>query len=310
MTANSRLADRKRSLRPGSAWLVVFGGALLGSAGTAAAFAPADATPLALGGLRLGIGALALLIAVPWLGGSRRRVFRLLRRRTIWVMAVGTAAFQPLFFGAVDRAGVAISTLVAIGSVPAFAGLVGWAVLSHRPTRLWVVATTIAVSGLVLQSWEQLRVGDGIGVLMALVAAFFVGCYVVAAKAELDQGTRAVEIPASAYLLGGALLAPLILTQPLGWTLEPSGAAVVVYLGVVTMGIGNLFTIQGMKGLAPGPAATLLLSEPLMATLLGVVVLDESLSAGGVLGVGLILTGLVLQARTSKLSAAVITTPV
>jgi DME family drug/metabolite transporter len=84
---------------------------------------------------------------------------------------------------------------------------------------------------------------------------------------------------------------------------------VVIYLGVVTMGIGNLLTIQGIKRLTPGPAATLLVSEPFMATILGVVILHETMTASGVLGMVLILTGLVLQARTSKLSAAIATTP-
>jgi DME family drug/metabolite transporter len=262
-----------------------------------------------LGGLRLAIGAIALLIAVPFLGGSRRGVVRLGRRPTIWVMAVSAAAFQPLFFGAVDRAGVAISTLVAIGGVPVFAGLIGWVVLSHQPNSRWVIATAIAVAGLVLQSWEHLQVGDGLGVLMALIAAFCVGCYVVATKSELDRGTPAVEIPATAYTIGALLLGPLVLAQPPQWTLQPGGAAVVIYLGVVTMGIGNLLTIQGIKRLTPGPAATLLLSEPLMATILGVVILHETMTTSGVLGMVLILTGLVLQARTSKLSAAIATTP-
>jgi drug/metabolite transporter (DMT)-like permease len=75
------------------------------------------------------------------------------------------------------------------------------------------------------------------------------------------------------------------------------------------MGIGNLFTIQGMKRLAPGPAATLVLSEPLMATLLGVGILHETLTASVMLGIVLILIGLVLQARTSRLSATIATTP-
>lgn len=290
-------------------WLVLCGGALLGSAGTAAAFAPTAATPLALGGLRLGIGAMALMIAVPWLGGTRRGTLRLARRGPIWVMAIGAAGFQALFFAAVDRAGVAIATLVAIGSVPVFAGLLGWAALARRPDRRWVAATTIAVTGLVLRSWEQLGVGDGLGVLMALIAAFFVGCYVVAAKTELDRDTPAIKLPAAAYTIGTVLLAPIVLTQPLGWTLEPRGVALVVFLGVVTMGIGNLCTIQGMMGLDPGPAATLLLSEPLVATLLGVVILHEALPASGALGLTLVLIGLVLQARTSKLGRAVATTP-
>lgn len=293
----------------GSVALVLAGGALLGSAGLAAVYLPTAATPLAVGGLRLAIGAIALIIAVPWLGGSRRHTVVLGRRPTIWIMALGAAGFQPLFFIAVDRAGVAIATLVAIGGVPAFAGLIAWVALARRPTRRWALATTIAVTGLILRSWGQLRIGDGLGVVLALVAAMCVACYVVAAKAELDRGTPAVELPAAAYSIGAVLLAPLVLTQPLGWTLEPRGAALITYLGVMTMGIGNLCSIQGMKHLQPGPAATLLLSEPLIATLLGVVVLNETLPASGAIGIALVLIGLVVQARTSRLSRAIATTP-
>jgi len=76
------------------------------------------------------------------------------------------------------------------------------------------------------------------------------------------------------------------------------------------MGRGNLFTIQGMKRLTPRPGATLRLSEPLMATLLGVVILQGALTASGMFGMVLILIGLALQARTWKLSATSATTPV
>jgi len=276
--------------------LVLVGGALLGSAGTASAYAPAGASPLTMGGLRLLTGALALAAAIPWVGGSWRNLARLFRRRAVWVMAAGSAAFQPLFFGAIDRAGVAISTLLAVGAVPVFAGLVGWVVLSHRPTRRWVTATTIAVAGLALRSWGELRVGDPVGVVMALAAAFSVGCYVVATKAEVDRGAHAVELPAAAYLLGAALLSPLVLSQPLGWAVTPRGAAVTVYLGIMTMALGNLCAIRGMRGVPPGPASTLLLSDPLVATVLGVVVLDEGLPLSGAVGLLVVLTGLALQA--------------
>lgn len=195
------------------------------------------------------------------------------------------------------RAGVAISTLLAVGAVPVFAGAVGWAALRHRPGRRWALATVIAVSGLAVRSWGQLRVGDPLGVLMALTGAFAVGCYVVAAKAEIDRGAHPVELSAVAYTLGAVLLAPFALTQPLAWTVRPAGLAVALYLGLMTMGVGNLCTIVGMRGLPPGPTSTLLLSDPLVATLLGVVLLHEALPAAGVAGSLLVLTGLVLQAR-------------
>ena len=50
------------------------------------------------------------------------------------VTASTAGAYQLFFFAGVSRAGVALGTLVAVGSAPLFAGLVGWAVLRHRPT--------------------------------------------------------------------------------------------------------------------------------------------------------------------------------
>ena len=185
-------------------------------------------------------------------------------RMVPWVMAVGAAAFQPLFFGAMERAGVAVGTLLAIGSVPIFAGLVGWVSLGHRLTPAWGVATLVAVAGLALLSGGQEGPGDDVvpGGLMALTAALGFGCYLVAAKTELDRGAHVAELPAAAYLLGSLFLIPMLASQPLDWLLAPAGAGVALYLGAITMALGNILPISGMRWLHPAPASTLLLAEP------------------------------------------------
>lgn len=134
------------------------------------------------------------------------------------------------------------------------------------PTGAWAAATAVAVVGLVLRSWGQVRFGDALGVVMALTAGFSLSCYVVAAKAELDRGGHVVELPGLAYLLGSLMLAPLVLSQPLAWVSTPSGTALVLYLGVVTMALANVCAVQGMRGMPPGPAATLFFADPLTAT--------------------------------------------
>lgn len=280
-----------------SVGLVVAAGVLLGTAGTAAAFAPDEATAIALGTLRLAAGAVVLLAFLPWLGGSWRNIPYLLRRPTIWMMAAGSAAYQPLFFGAVDRSGVALSTLVAVGSGPVFAGLLGWVVLRHRPTAAWGGATGLAIVGLLLRSWGSLSIGDGLGLAMAAGAGLCSAVYVIAAKAELDRGGHVVELPGVAYLIGAVMLTPLLIGQPLGWVTTPSGIVLVIYLGVVTMGIANVFQVWGLRGLPPGPAATLLLADPITATVLGVLVLGETIPPLGVVGMALVLVGLLLQGR-------------
>ncbi len=276
--------------------LVLAAGALFGTAGTAAHFGPEGASSASVGFMRLSLGALALFAIMPLVGGRWRNLPGLWRRPAIWVMAVGAAAYQPFFFGAVERSGVALSTLVTVGIGPVYAGLLGWAFLRHRPTRGWAMATLVAVLGLVLLSWGEIRVGDVVGLLMALAAGLGAASYVVAAKHELDRGGHSVELPAAAYLLGSVLLLPIVVRESFAWLGSPSGLALAVYLGVVTMALANVFAVLGMRGMSPGPASTLLLADPLTATVLGVVVLGETLAPLAVVGLVLVLVGLVLQA--------------
>jgi DME family drug/metabolite transporter len=283
--------------------LVVAAGVLFGTTGTAKALGPSGVPPIAAGILRIQIGALALLAVMPLVGARRGRLPVLWRRPQILVTAVAAALYQPFFFGAVRSAGVALGTLVAVGSEPVFAGLLGWAVLRHRPTVGWLAATGIAVAGLVLRSSGQLEGGDPFGLLLALGAGLCSAFYTVAAKHQLDRDATAIEVPAASFVLGGLLLAPMLIGQPMAWLVTPGGAALAVYLGVATMAIANVVLARGIHGLPPGPTATLMLTDPVVATLLGVVVLGEALGPVAALGVALVLAGLVLQgivvARTS-----------
>jgi len=190
-----------------------------------------------------------------------------------------------------------------VGSAPLFAGLVGWAVLRHRPTLGWLVATVVCLVGLGLLTAPGLSGGSAIGFLLALGAGLCIAGYNVAARIQLDRGVGALEVPAGSFVLGGALLLPLLCVQPLAWLSTPSGAAMALYLGVATMGLANVLLTRGMRTLTPGPATTLMLTDPVVATVLGVVVLGETLEAVEVLGVLVILGGLFLQGALASRGA-------
>lgn len=234
--------------------MCLVGAVMLGSAGTAATFAPAGATAPALGAMRLIIGSIVLAAALPLVGGDWRTMVALMKRPTTWVMALASAAYQPLFFEAVARAGVGVCTLLAVGAVPVFSGLIAWVALGHKPTRNWLGATVVAVSGLALRSFGQVDLGRSavLGVVMAMTAGLGTSCYIVAAKAELDRGAHPADLPAAAYLLGSVLLTPVVLREPLGWLGTPAGAIVVIFLGVVTMALANVLPIAGMRSLPAG----------------------------------------------------------
>ena len=125
--------------------LVLLAAVLWGSTGTAQELGAPEASPIAVGAVRLVIGAAALII-IAWLTGGLRGS-RQVPIRWAGLMAVGVAAYQVSFFAAVRQAGVALGTVVAIGSAPLLTGLLVWILTGARPDWRWTASTLVAVAG-------------------------------------------------------------------------------------------------------------------------------------------------------------------
>ena len=102
--------------------LAVLGSAALwGTTGTAATFAP-EVGPLAMGAAALGIGGLLqALIALPAL--YRARAALRTNIGTIITGAIGVFIYPLAFYSSMHLAGVAIGTVVSLGSAPIASGL-------------------------------------------------------------------------------------------------------------------------------------------------------------------------------------------
>jgi drug/metabolite transporter, DME family len=291
-----------RAGRPSTAvGAVLLAAALFGTTGTAQALGPATTTPLGVGAARLVLGGLALLAVLPALGARRGDALALWRTPTGLLAGACTALYQVCFFAGVLRAGVAVGTLAAIGSGPVLAGLLARGLLGERPGRAWLVATGVCLTGLALLVLGGGATGraDALGIALALLAGLAYAAYTVLAKRQLDAGHAPSAVMAAAFGLGGLLLVPVLATQPLGWVLEPRGAVLVLYLGLVTTTLAYLLFVRGLAVLPAGPVTTLVLAEPVVATVLGVVVLGERLSTVALAGAALVLVGLLVQGRGS-----------
>jgi DME family drug/metabolite transporter len=285
-------------------WLVLLAAICWGTTGTAQAFAPESATPLAVGAVRLAIGGAALLL---W--ALVRRSFQ---SGSPWPVgatvsaAVCMAVYQLCFFAAVDRTGVAAGTVVAIGSAPVIAGILGWLVQREAPGWPWALATSLAVTGCVL-----LGLGGGgtdgiggmtldlVGILLAVGAGGSYAVYVLASKG-LVKAQRPEAAMGVVFALGALLLTPLYFLQDFSWLAEPRGMVVALHLGLVTLAIAYALFAKALMTTPVAIAVTLTLGEPLTATLLGVLVLRESLTGQALLGVGMLLAGLVVLALSAR----------
>ena len=272
-------------------WLILAAAACWGTTGTAQAFAPASATPLAIGAIRLAIGGTALLL----LALSRRRLHRQGWRPWPTAVAIGgIALYQVCFFSAVRATGVAAGTVVAIGSAPILAGLIGLIFLGERPAPRWMVATAFAVVGctLLVTGGGEMTVNP-LGVLLALGAGGSYAAYTAASK-ELLRTQHPDAVSAVAFFGGALLLAPLLLFVDLNWLATPRGLAVALELGLVATALAYVLYLRGLTLVPAATAVTLALMEPLVAATLGIVVLGERLTPVALVGVGLLLAGLAI----------------
>ncbi len=275
---------------------LVLGAAVLwGTTGSAQALGPAAATPLTTGALRLVVGATGL-VTVAAVTGSLRRL-RDVPLGTLAITAVGIAAYQPAFFAGVERAGVAVGTVVAIGSAPILAGLLARFVGRERLEPRWYTATALAIVGTaaVVGAPEGT---DLMGILAALGAGAAYAIYAFGAKRMIER-VGATSAMAAGFGLAAIALLPALWNTDLSWVGTVPGLAMVGWLGIATVTASYLLFGAGLATTPLSTTATLSLAEPATATLLGFLLLGERPGGVAWLGVGLILLGLALLATTT-----------
>jgi DME family drug/metabolite transporter len=277
---------RRRGV-PVGALLVVAGTALFGTVGTARVLGPAIPAPSVAAG-RLGASAV-LLVALALLLGSKAAMRRALRHPWVYLAGAGQAGFQVCFLAAVEQIGVATGTLVAIGCTPVVAGLV-----TRQVTATWLVATALSVLGLVLLVGGDAGPGDPLGLLSALGASVSYATYIVATRHLVAGGVSGLGVLAAIFVVSGVALAPFLLLGAPGALWTKAGLATVAYLAVVPTVLAYRLFNAGLRGVSASTAATLGLTEPVVAAGLGVLVLDERLGVPGIVGAGLVLVGLLV----------------
>lgn len=311
-----------RETRAGVLWLV--GAAILwGTTGTTRALAPQEIHPLALGAARLVVAAAALGSWAWWRarrreagGGTRARPGRgggegpdgasasssspralpasRFPRPALAIAALGIAAYQATFFVGVMRLGVGTGTVVAIGSAPIFAGVLGRVVRGERLEVRWVIATTLALLGLALLV-PPASAPDLVGLACAIGAGLAYAAYAAASKPLVDAKGPDVAM-AGAFGAAAVLTLPFLLLPGTGALLSPGGALAIAHLGILATAVAYLLFARGIAQLRVATAATVSLIEPATAVTLGVLVLHERVDIAGVLGIAAILGGVVLLA--------------
>lgn len=269
--------------------LILFAAILWGTAGTAQALAPSEAHPISIGAVRLFIGGGFLLMLVL---ATRRLRLNEIPYKIVLGAALCMALFQPFFFTAVSLTGVAIGTVVAIGSSPVLAGLIEMIILRKKPSKTWWISTLLSVFGVILlfsnQGTTQV---DPRGILLALGAGLSFASYTIINK-KVVSSIPALPAVAVVFTISGLMLSPFLFIFNATWVFTSDGLITGFYLGVIVTGIAYFMFARGLANVDSSTAVTLSLAEPLTATMLGVFMLGEAMSLLSWLGLILVLLGI------------------
>jgi len=288
----------------GGVLALVLASLLWGTTGTSASFLPANVSPLAVGASTMGIGGLLLFAA------TVRPAIRVLRDRAArrWVVlgAAGVFVYPLAFYAGMNLAGVAVGNVVALGSGPVFAAILEWVIERRALSRRWLVATLIAVAGIALLTIGKIPdAGAGprdtlAGAGLALLAGLAYALYTYASSRAIHSAVPDVDgrPPASngamgaMFGIGAVLLLPVLLVTggPLlqSWT----SVGIAGYLAVGPMFVAYLLFGIGLRSIRSSSVTTITLLEPVVATVLAVVVVGERLAPVGWVGLACVLLGL------------------
>ncbi|MGO2756612.1 MAG: DMT family transporter [Brachybacterium alimentarium] len=271
---------------------------LWGTTGTAATFAP-DVGPLPIGAAALGVGGLLqAAIAVPPL---RRESSALISRRgTVMAGAAGVAIYPLAFYSSMHLAGVAVGTVVSLGSAPIVSGILERVVERRRLSGWWMLAATLGIAGSAVLSGAKMHDAPGealptiAGVGLGLVAGGTYAVYSWSAHRLINRGIGRAAAMGAVFGLGGAALMPVLLISGAPLLADAQSFTVSAYMALIPMFLGYVLFGYGLTHLTASTATTLTLAEPAVAAVLAVVIVGERLPLLAWAGIAGICTSLLV----------------
>jgi DME family drug/metabolite transporter len=289
---------------PSGIVFVMVAALLWGTTGTAAAMAP-GVGPLAIGAAAMGIGGLLQAAAASRVMFTHRGGLAA-QWRTVMVSAGAVAVFPLAFYSSMRLAGVAVGTVVSIGSAPPAAAVIE-RIVDHQPlSGGWAIGTTVGVSGVLVialahpgPATTTATAQPVLGIALGLLAGFTYALYSWGAARVMRCGLPSRPVMGAVFGLGGILLLPVLALT--GAPLIASGSlAVAAYLAIVPMFLGYVLFGRGLATVAASTATTVSLLEPAVAAIIAVIVLGEHLPPIGWLGLGLLFASLVITATNTR----------
>ena len=278
---------------------VLLGSLCFSFSGTFQSLAPEGASPFTITEARMVIGAFGLFLFC-FIRGKFPSSCRSFNFKYILFVALSLYAYQLLFFSSVLKTGVAVGTVVSIGSTPIWTAIVERIFFKKTPSRTWYVATALAILGMIFINIENIKSSiDPIYLVLPVIAGLcFCGEIIFAPKAM--EGVSSESAMAMILATVALMNLPAIYFHSPAWILTAQGMGCALGLGLITAALAFAFFFSGVRYTKATVASTLGLGEPMGAAFLGIFFLNEPCSIWTVAGIILILLSILVLTFYSR----------
>lgn len=229
-----------------------------------------------------------------------RRLFKI-HFRDIWCF-LGTGVLSIIFFNFCYFHTIEITSMsvaaVLLYSSPAFVMILSYCLFQEKITIFKWISLVLVILGCAFVTGI---VGDATvlhmrGILIGLGAGLGYALYSIFSRYAIEKGYHSFTILFYTFLFAALGVVPLADLRLIGSVVfaAPSKVGFALVFGLVSTVLPYLVYTMGLIYVENGKAAIIAAIEPVMATLLGVVLYQERLSIWNVLGILLVFVSIVL----------------
>lgn len=218
--------------------------------------------------------------------------------RILLLGGLNIGIFQALLFVAAYRlpGGVAATA----GSIqPLLVVWFSWIILNEKPSKLSIVAAIAGLVGVGLLVLGPTARLDGVGIVAAIAGAATMGLGTVLVK-RWKRPVPLLVFTAWQLAVGGIVLLPiaLVIEGPITH-LSTTNLLGFVYLGVVGTGVAYALWFRGIDKLKASAVSSLGLMSPVVATLIGFVLLHQTFTPIQLIGIAIVLMSVLIGQQTN-----------
>jgi len=221
--------------------------------------------------------------------------------RILLLGSLNIGLFQALLFIAAYRlpGGVAATA----GSIqPLLVVWFSWIILHENPSKLSIVAAIAGLVGVGLLVLSPAARLDSVGIAAAIAGAATMGLGTVLGK-RWKRPVPLLVFTAWQLAVGGIVLLPIALTFEGPITqISTTNLVGFVYLGVIGTGLAYALWFRGIDKLKASAVSSLGLMSPVVATLIGFVLLHQTLTPIQLVGMGIVLISVLLGQQMNQSS--------